>query len=307
MTVRIGHLSTLYHTSLLLQARELAPARLGTEVAWRLFGTGPAIVAAFERGELDLAYIGLPPAIVGIARGVPLVCVAGGHVEGTVLAGATRYLGHPELPDLGAVLRQFAGRAIGVPGTGSIHDVILRDALERFGLAGQVRVVNYPWADLVTEAVAAGEVDGAVGTPALAVAIRHFAGGRILFPPGALWPSNPSCGIVVARPFLAAGRPLVSRFLALHEEASAVLRDDPAGAARDVAAHIGVVDAEFVLETLRVSPHYCAQLTPEYVGATLALAAALRRLGYVARDVAADEIFDRTLIDAVHPEGAHYR
>ena len=109
MTVRIGHLSTFYHTAVLLMARGTAPARLGAEVEWRLMGTGPAIMQAFGRGELDLAYIGLPPAIIGIERGVDVVCVAGGHIEGTVMAGKDRWRGFPELDDLGAVLRQFAG------------------------------------------------------------------------------------------------------------------------------------------------------------------------------------------------------
>jgi NitT/TauT family transport system substrate-binding protein len=307
MIVRIGHLSTFYHTALLLMAHGGVPARLGAEVEWRLLGTGPAIMQAFERGELDLAYIGLPPAIIGIARGVDVVCVAGGHVEGTVLAGRSRWRGFPELDDLGAVLRQFAGLKIGVPGTGSIHDVILKDCLERHGLAGTVEVVNYPWADLVTEAVARDEVAAAFGTPALAVAIRSFAGGRILYPPSRLWPGNPSCGIVVTRAFLGEHRALVERFLEVHEEATAAFRAEPAAAARDIAAHVGIVDESFVLETLQVSPRYCAQLTGEYVAATLAFAAALRRLGYVGRDVAEHEIFDRSLIDTVHPEPDHYR
>ena len=137
-----------------------------------------------------------------------------------------------------------------MPGTGSIHDVILKDCLERHDLAGRIEVVNYPWADLVTEAVAHDEVAAAFGTPALAVAIRRFAGGRILYPPSRLWPGNPSCGIVVSRTFLGDHRPLVERFLRLHEEATEVLRTDPAAAARDIAAHVGIIDEDFVLETL---------------------------------------------------------
>ena len=38
-----------------------------------------------ENNELDIGYIGLPPAIIGIEQGVPIKCVAGGHVEGTIL------------------------------------------------------------------------------------------------------------------------------------------------------------------------------------------------------------------------------
>ena len=127
--VRIGHLSTFYHTSILLMARGDAAGTLSRGVEWKLFGTGPAIVNAFEKGDLDLAYIGLPPAVIGMERGVRIVCVAGGHIEGTVLSARTRYGSYPDLPDLGKVLRQFSGLKIGVPGRGSIHDVILRECL----------------------------------------------------------------------------------------------------------------------------------------------------------------------------------
>ena len=306
MIVRIGHLSTFYHTAVLLRARGTVPERLGAGVEWRLLGTGPAIMASFGRGELDLAYIGLPPAIIGIGHGSRVVCVAGGHIEGTVMAGRDCWRGFPELDDLGTVLRQFTGLKLGVPGTGSIHDVILKDCLERHDLSGKIEVVNYAWADLVTEAVVNNEVAAAFGTPALAVAIRRFAGGRILYPPSRLWPGNPSYGVIVSRPFLEDHRPCVERFLRLHEEATAIFRSDPVTAARDIAAHVGIIDEDFILETLQVSPHYCTQLTEAYVAATMTFARALRRLGYIDREVAEQEIFDRTLIESIHPEPDHY-
>jgi NitT/TauT family transport system substrate-binding protein len=306
MLLRIGHLSTFYHTAILLMVRQDLASRIGVDVEWRLFGTGPAIMQAFGRGELDLAYIGLPPAIVGIGAGTPVVCVAGGHLEGTVAVGAVHRKGIAELGGPGKVLQQFQGERIGVPGKGSIHDVILRDLLVREGLAQTVEVINYPWADLVTEAVARGDVSAAVGTPALAVAVTRFAGGRILIPPSLLWPDNPSYGIVADRRFLEQSRQVVERFLALHEEASAQLRADPRGAAEIIARHVGVIDGDFVLDTLKVSPRYCAQLTDGYITSTMLFVGTLQRLGYLVRDVAQEEIFDRSLIDAVHPGRDHY-
>jgi NitT/TauT family transport system substrate-binding protein len=306
MKLRIGHLSTFYHTAIILMAQRDTNARLGAEAEWKLFGTGPAIMQAFGRGELDLAYIGLPPAIIGIEGGTSVVCVAGGHMEGTVMAGKSRWKGHPEIEGLEAVLKQFLGRRIGVPGKGSIHDVILREYLERYGLHKDIEVRNYPWADLVTEAVATDEVAAAVGTPALAVAIKRFAGGRVLYPTSLLWPNNPSYGIVADKVFLERHRAPIERFLFLHEEAASFLRNDSAGAAKVISGHVGVVDAEFVLETLQVSPKYCARLPAAYVSATMEFVKALKRLGYVKRELSREEIFDTTVIDAVHPEKDHY-
>ncbi len=287
-------------------AREDTGPRLGCQVEWRLFGTGPAIVMAFEKGELDLAYIGLPPAIIGIVHGVEIVCIAGGHMEGTVISAKKSYRGSPEITDLGDVLRQFAGQRIGVPGTGSIHDVIIRECLEKSGLERDIDIVNFSWADRVLEAVVKDEVAAAVGTPALAVAVCRYAGGKILYPPSGLWPNNPSYGILAAKNFLAGNEEIAEKFLVLHEEAAAFLRDRPAEAARLISKYVGFVDEEFVLETLKVSPKYCAQVPEEYISSTMDFAGVLKRLGYISRRPERDEIFDLSLIRKTHPEKDHY-
>lgn len=49
---------------------------LKININWTLFGTGPAMVKAFKEEKLDIGYIGLPPAIIGIAQNVPIICIA---------------------------------------------------------------------------------------------------------------------------------------------------------------------------------------------------------------------------------------
>lgn len=306
MRLRIGHLSTVYHTAILLMARSDLERFLGVDVEWKLFGTGPAIVNAFEKSELDLAYIGLPPAIIGISRGVGIVCVAGGHIEGTVICGQKGLLGFPEEEDLGIVLRQLLGKKVGVPGRGSIHDVILKDCLERFRLTGEIEVINFAWADQALESMVRGEISAAVGTPALAVASIRYAGGKILYPPSRLWPHNPSYGIIVEKDFVRAEKGLIQKFLIAHEEATHLIRKKPRHAAGMIADFVGFIDAEFVLDTLKVSPKYCAQLTDEFVSSSMEFAEALKRLGYMSRDVSPDQIFDTSLIKKIHPEKDHY-
>lgn len=282
------------------------PEQLGRDVEWRLFGTGPAIVDAFARKELDLAYIGLPPAVIGISRGVGIVCIAGGHIEGTVISGKKTFKGFPEIRDLGGVLEQFRGFRIGVPGKGSIHDVILSESLERFHLRGEIEVINFRWADEITEAAVKGEVACAVGTPALSVALNRYAGGKVLFPPAMIWPNNPSYGILADRNFLKEARETAGKFLALHEEAAAFLRRSPKKAAKVISGYVGFIDEDFILETLKISPKYCSALTAAYIGATMEFVRILRRLGYIDRDVSEGEIFDTSLIAEVHPAGDHY-
>ncbi|MBF0328266.1 MAG: ABC transporter substrate-binding protein [Nitrospirae bacterium] len=292
MKLRIGHLSTFYHTAIILMD---SPISTHADAGWRLFGTGPAIVDALEKKELDIAYIGLPPAIIGIHRGVPIKCVAGGHVEGTVMTGFNKYKGLAETDSLEEILNQFIGMKIGVPGKGSIHDLILQDCLQNCGLRQHIEVINYPWADLALEDLAKHRIEAAFGTPALAVAARHYADCKILYPPSKLWPDNPSYGILVSKPFLEEHRDTVAEFLKAHAKATELLRNDPRKAAAVISAKVGVVDQDFVLETLSVSPKYWAQITDAYKNCTIRLMLALKKLGYIEREIYADEIFDNSL------------
>lgn len=306
MKVRIGHLATFYHTSIILMAENSLGHIPRVDVEWRLFGTGPDIVNAFENGELDIAYIGLPPAIIGIDRGVAIRCISGGHIEGTVICGKGQYRGFPEINDLGDILKQFCGLKVGVPGKGSIHDVIITECLERFSLKKEIETVNFQWADQITEAMAKGEISAAVGTPALAVAIKRYTGGRILYPPSRLWPDNPSYGIIVDSRFLDEEKEIVERFLILHEKATSFIRNKPGEAAKTISDYIGIIDAEFVLETMEISPKYCAQITHGYILSTMEFVKVMRKLGYIKREITSDEIFDTSLIRKIHPEKDHY-
>lgn len=305
-TLRIGFLSTLYHTSHIIREERWLEGELGVRARWSLFGTGPEMVAAFSRGELDLGYMGLPPAVIGIARGAPLVCIAGGHVEGTVVLAREGYAGLEERGTVASVVEGFEGSRVGIPAAGSIHDVIFRDLVMRHRAPG-IRILNYAWADLIPHAAGRAEIDIAVGTPALAVLCVRECGMRVVLPAGTLWAFNPSYGILAQRGLLQAGS-LLEGFLVLHEKACNLLREDPERAARIVVKALPWLDEGFVLEVLRVSPRYCASLPEAYIRSTLAFLPVLERLGYLdpGRRIEPERIFDTRFICKAHPGSHHY-
>jgi NitT/TauT family transport system substrate-binding protein len=302
--IRIGYLSTLYHTSHILKHQGSIDDKLGVEAQWRLFGTGPAMIEAFARKELDLGYIGLPPAMIGISRGLPLKCIAGGHVEGTVLVGPAALGTAQNADDRGRILAHFAGKKIGAPARGSIHDIIIRHLLDKNGVAG-ASVVNYPWADLMPQAIEDGEIAAAVGTPPLAAVAQAWYGHSIITPPRLLWPFNPGCGIVVHAAMMK-DQSFLEGFIGLHEQACTCIREQPDEAARILSQEVKVVNAEFVQKVFAVSPHYCAALPEAYRAATMAFVPVLRELGYINRELSEQEIFDLSFIENVHPGPHHY-
>ncbi|NOX20894.1 MAG: ABC transporter substrate-binding protein [Nitrospirae bacterium] len=302
MKLTIGHLSTLYHTSILMIARPELTSDLSFEIDWRLFGTGPAIVEAFKNNQIDMAYIGLPPAIIGIAEGLDIVCIAGGHVEGTVLAAGKDSLTHKEA-SLCEILGQF--KRIAVPGKGSIHDLILQAIVSDCKV--NVTVLNMPWADEALESFVKGDADAVIGTPALAQAVITYANGQVVYPPSGLWPYNPSYGILIRRSILYDKYDEVKQFVELHERFTEILRKNPEDVADRISECMAVVDTDFVLNTIRISPCYCAALPEEYIRCTEELMKKQFDLGYIGRAVDLERVFDLSIIKEIHPERHHYK
>ena len=299
----IGYLSTMYHTSHIIKAEGWVERAIGIPTRWHLFPTGPAMVEAFAAGTLDIGYIGLPPAMIGMERGVPITCIAGGHIEGTVMIGRNNLLSFNELKDIVKVLVQFAGHCLGTPTRGSIHDVIIRNLIGEKKVPVEVR--NYSWADLIPEAIDRGEVSGAVGTPPLAVISKMECATKIIISPDTLWPHNPSYGIVV-RKELFGEKGILEDFCNLHEKASNLIREQPEEAASIVAGEIKVVDRNFVTQAFAISPKYCSSLPQSYRDSTMRFVPVLSKLGYITKPLPEEAVFDLTIIEKTHPQPEHY-
>lgn len=306
MRLRIGHLSTIYHTAFILMGADWVKERIGVKTDWRLFATGPDMVKAFFSGKLDLGYMGLPPVMIGIDKGLEIKCVAGGHIEGTVLVAKENFQTLKELGTINKVLSQFKGKVIGTPSKGSIHDVIIRWLVDKAKLQEDVIIKNFEWADFILEAMEDNIVDCGCGTPSLAVLASRFLDAKIVLPPNAVWPYNPSYGIIATMQIIKNYPKILESFLRLHEEACNLIRIKPRKAAELAAKAVGIVDEDFVLEVFKVSPKYCASLPDAYVKSTLSFVPVLQKMGYISKSLGKDDIFDKDIIDRIHGEKPHY-
>jgi len=299
--MRIGYLSTIYHTSFILKSGNIK-YKNSSETEWELYPTGPAIMGAFKNKKIDLGYVGLPPVMIGIQDGMKLKCVAGGHIEGTVMIAKEQYDSYDDLGNVESVLKQFEGKSIGTPTKGSIHDVIIRNLLEN----KDISINNYPWADFIPDAISENEIAASVGTPSLVTVARMQLETKIIIPPNKLWPYNPSYGIIVQEDILKEDEEFIMSFIKAHEEACNLIRNQPESAAEIAAKEMGVVDKDFVLNTYSISPRYCAQIPKEYIKSTMDFLPVLKKLGYMNTDLNPEDIFDLTFINKIHKEPAHY-
>ncbi|MFQ5816228.1 MAG: ABC transporter substrate-binding protein [Candidatus Hydrothermarchaeaceae archaeon] len=302
--MRIGHLSTAYHTSLLLQGGEWVDEVAPLRPKWILFGGGPALIDALAKGDLDIGYAGLPPAMIGMSHGSRIKCVAGGHMDCTVLVAKSGYKAMDEPGGMRETLEQFRGQEIGSPPRGSIHDVILRYLLRKNRVNAEVK--NFDWSDFIPLAMERGEIEAAVGTPALAVTLMTDLNAKIMVPAQALWPNNPSYGIIAREDFIEEHPEELETFLSLHRNASDFIRREPEKAAEVAARTIGFVDASFIRDTYKISPRYCAALSREFIESTMDFASVMKDLGYLSKTMRKADVFETSFIEKIHPERPHY-
>jgi NitT/TauT family transport system substrate-binding protein len=305
--LEIGHLSTAYHTNYLLMESEELRKNLEIDINWILFGTGPAMVKAFKEGKLDIGYMGLPPAIIGIEQGVPIKCVAGGHVEGTIMVGKIQYNTKQQLNNsLNRVFSQFKGKSIGVPSRGSIHDVILNYYLKKFDLINEINVKNYEQAEFIAKDMKEGILEAGVGTPALAVFASTILESHLIIEAKDLWTNNPSYGIFAHKKLIQSKPELILQFLECHKWASSLLRNSPSKAAEKISKTFELIDKNYAEAVLKISPKYCISLSEGYVEATKRFIKTLYNLNYIKKIPKIDEIFDFFFVNKVHPEPEHY-
>lgn len=305
--LNIGHLSTAYHTNYILMETEDLRKDLKIDINWILFGTGPAMVNAFKEGKLDIGYMGLPPAIIGIDQGVPIKCVAGGHVEGTIMVAKKGYNSVQQLDnDINRVFSQFKGKAIGVPSKGSIHDVILNYYLEKYGLLNVITVKNYEQAEFIAMDMKKGILEAGVGTPALAVFTSTILESHLIIEAKDLWSYNPSYGIFVHKKLIQENPDSVIQFLKHHKSASNLLRNSPSIAADKISKTFEILDKDYAELVLKISPKYCISLSEGYVKATKKFVKTLYDLGYIKKNLKVKDIFEFKFVNKIHPEPEHY-
>jgi NitT/TauT family transport system substrate-binding protein len=303
----IGHLSTIYHTSFILMEDKKLVEDLNRTIEWVLFGTGPAMVKAFEKGQIDMGYMGLPPAIIGINKGVPIKCVAGGHVEGTIMIASEKYNKIGEFDgDIAKCFSQFIGKNIGVPSRGSIHEVILTYFLKQYNLTNNINIKHYAQPEFIALDMKKQILDAAIGTPALAVFAQTLLPSHIIIPAKYLWPNNPSYGIFFHKSLIKSHPEIIITFLKHHKKASKLLRTSKSVAAEIISRNFGILSKPYVESVLNISPKYCIALTENYLKATMQFVNKLYELGYISELLDIEHIFEFSFLEKVHPEENHY-
>ncbi len=175
------------------------------------FQNGNDVMTAFEARSLDLAYLGLAPAMAHkLTQVAPIKVVSGVNVNGSAIvvkSTSTIY----NISDLN-------GRKIAVPSKNNMQDFILQIGLNNSGiiLPDENRLempVGYMENALLNE-----EIDAFVAwEPYNAKAVKY--GGRYLINSSEIWPNHPCCIIAASLNFISHKKGIVEKFVNVHKKA----------------------------------------------------------------------------------------
>lgn len=225
-TIRVGELQgDLHHLALGVSISNGYFTQNGLNVSTYEYASGPILMQHFVAGELDFAYVGVPPAMTARANAMALgnvtnlpVAVASANLEGSSLVVNNNTI--TSVADLN-------GKTIGTPGVGTIQDVLLtmycaanNITLNKFASTNAQLPILYHQ----------GDINGFIAwepTPSLAI-INY--GATTLLTSEDMFNNHQCCVLVVNQNFLNAHPDIVAKMVAVHKQSINFINSNPAQA-----------------------------------------------------------------------------
>lgn len=305
--VRIGYQPSLCQVSSALVPYQTVERNLGVNVEWKLFPSGPPEVQAMASGQLDVAYIGVPPVFVGVDKGVPIKVVAAVCQEDPRLMGPAHFKDLREAGSLEAVAHQFRGKTVATLARGSVEDAIARAFFDRAGMVEgkDYTILNYTGGRAgLDQMIQKGEVVGTVEVGWLLTPWVKSGRMKVLVEARDLWPDSPCCCLAVTEKLLEEYPDFVEDYLRVNVAGAHFILAYPQEFAETASRFIKYPEP-LAYEALVMSPHQDALITPEYVAASMRFIGVLQKAGFIRRELKESDVFYLDLIRKVHPEPYH--
>lgn len=245
-TIEVGYMPILPVSQLFVTLKDGAFERAGLEVELVEFPNGPAMVQALLAGQLDVAHLGIGPALVARARGADIKVVAASIREQVSFVALPELAAAFEGGDAATAFERFeaeAGRParIATFPTGSVPDTVLQYWL-REGLEVDPASIDivFQGAAQVQQALLTGAVDGAaILEPIVTTTLNRVEGAAVVASGAELFPDQPGAVMAVREGLIEDNPEAVAALVAAHDAATDVLNSDPDAAVDAVADYVG--------------------------------------------------------------------
>lgn len=271
------------------------------------FQSGPALTQALVSGQLDVAYVGIGPALVARAKGADVKVVASNIVDQVSVVALGTLAPYFASGDPATAFARFAKDKGRKPVIASYPKGAVPEATFQYWLRRKLKVdpatieLIYQGEAQIQQSLLNNAVDGAVALePTVSVVLSKLPQARVIAHGNAMFPHQPGA-VLLAREKLIREQPgLVQALVKAQIAATRLLRDDPAQAAAYVQKYVGGgrLDRAIVEKAIRNShdqfvddPHAIVDAT----GELQKFQAELGTLGPGAVNV--DQLFDTRFFD----------
>lgn len=214
------------------------------------FQNGPAIVQALLAGQLDVAYLGIGPAMVARAKGADIKVVASNIVEQismVALGSLSPYFDNGDAKTAFARFNADKGRkaVISTFPRGSVPETVLQYWLQnQLGMSSDDIKQNidiiYQGAAQVQQSLMTEAVDGAaILEPVVSIIRDKKTGAKVVASGSGMFPHQPGAVLVVRESLINEHPELVKALVKAHIAATDQLRNDPEKAVKSVGKYVG--------------------------------------------------------------------
>lgn len=216
-----------------------------TDVEATRFSSGAPIVQAFAGNELDIAYVGINPALVMASRGVPITVVASNVTNAlTFIANDDFSAIWAETPsaEAFAIYEEQVGNKLRVATLpqGTTPDTVLRLWLNQIGATGDEIEIIPLGVDQVQVALATGNADASlIMEPVISLAESQDWGFSTLVTGAEILADQPGAVLIVRDSLIEENPDLVEKLVELHIRATIYASSDLDEAARIASEQIG--------------------------------------------------------------------
>ena len=214
------------------------------------FQNGPAIVQALLAGQLDVAYMGIGPAMVARAKGADIKVVASNIIEQISMIALGELQPYFDIGDAKTAFARFKadkGRkaVISTFPQGSVPETVLQYWLQhQLGLTSDEISENidiiYQGAAQVQQSLMTSAVDGAaILEPVVSIVLDRNTEAQVVAAGSEMFPNQPGAVLAVRESLINDQPELVQALVKAHVAATNQLRDEPEVAAKAVGKYVG--------------------------------------------------------------------
>ncbi len=242
--------------------------------AYESYETGMRLTSALARGDIQVAYICLSPAILAYSRGVPIKIVAGTHKYGYGLVVNSDIKNISDLE----------GKTVGCVREGAPADLLLNRLIEEYDLEEiTIRRMN-PLKQVI--ALETGRIDAAF-LPEHHASVAESKGFRMLIESKDLWHDMQGSVLVVRSDLIENDPETVRKLVRVTEKATDWINEHPEDVTNILAKELDTSQETINKSMSRLN--YTTEIDPESVQEIIDY---MVKLGYIETRIEADDILD---------------